>query len=62
MLQVAAGSADKMVNIWDANTRNLLYKLPGHHGAVNDATFHPQQPIVASGSSDKCIYLGELAL
>ena len=62
VLQISAGSADKMVNIWDAGTRNLLYKLPGHHGSVNEAAFHPHQPIVASASSDKCIYLGELAL
>ena len=51
-----------MVNIWDASSRNLLYKLPGHHGSVNDAAFHPTAPIVASASSDKCLYLGELAL
>ena len=62
VVQVAAGSADRMVNIWDASSRNLLYKLPGHHGSVNDAAFHPTAPIVASASSDKCLYLGELAL
>lgn len=104
--QVTAGSADRMVNIWDAKTRGLLYRLPGHNGSVNEVVFHPkvsgvgtraqrqggaaagitqggvrqqggclvgdnvppppgpppcQEPIVASASSDKTIYLGELA-
>lgn len=60
--KVTAGSADRMVDIWDASTRNLLYKLPGHNGSVNEVVFHPKEPIVASASSDKTIYLGELVL
>ena len=61
-VQVTCGSADHMVNIWDFATRRLLYKLPGHKGSVNEAVFHPTEPIVASASSDKQIYLGELVL
>lgn len=60
--KVTCGSADHMVNIWDFATRRLLYKLPGHKGSVNEAVFHPTEPIVASASSDKQIYLGELVL
>ena len=48
-------------NIWDVNTRRLLYKLPGHKGSVNDVAFHPKEPIVASCSSDHTIYLGEIS-
>ncbi|KJE96002.1 biotin/lipoate A/B protein ligase, variant [Capsaspora owczarzaki ATCC 30864] len=59
---VAAGSADRFVYVWNANTRALLYRLPGHSGSVNDVTFHPKEPIIASGASDKKIYLGELDL
>lgn len=51
-----------MVYIWDSPSRRLLYKLPGHGGSVNEVTFHPVSPIVASASSDKQIYLGELAV
>jgi len=58
--KVSAGSADRYVYIWDTTTRNLLYKLPGHHGSVNEVDFHPTEPIIASGSSDKNIFLGEL--
>ncbi|KAF4323293.1 hypothetical protein BBO99_00002253 [Phytophthora kernoviae] len=58
---VASGSADRYVYVWDAETGNLRYHLPGHKGSVNEATFHPTEPIVGSCSSDKGIYLGELA-
>jgi len=43
--KVSAGSADRYVYIWDANTRRILYKLPGHNGSVNDVDFHPKEPI-----------------
>ncbi|DBA69004.1 hypothetical protein WJX79_000526 [Trebouxia sp. C0005] len=59
--KVTAGSADRMVYIWNASSRQIEYKLPGHLGSVNDAVFHPKEPIVASASSDKQIYLGELS-
>nr|CAD7439462.1 unnamed protein product [Timema bartmani]CAD7455824.1 unnamed protein product [Timema tahoe] len=58
--KVSAGSADRFVYIWDTTTRRILYKLPGHNGCVNDIDFHPSEPIIVSGSSDKLIYLGEV--
>jgi len=58
--KVSAGSADRFVYIWDTTTRMILYKLPGHSGSVNEVDFHPTEPIVASCSSDKTIYLGEI--
>jgi len=57
---VTCGSANRCVNIWDASSSKLLYCLGGHKGSVNDAIFHPTEPIVASCSTDKQIYLGEL--
>ncbi|CAF2094118.1 hypothetical protein HID58_017079 [Brassica napus] len=58
--KVTAGSADRMVHIWDTTTRRILYKLPGHKGSVNECVFHPSEPIIGSCSSDKDIYLGEI--
>lgn len=58
--KVAAGSADKYLYIWDTTSRRILYKLPGHNGSVNDVDFHPNEPIVVSGASDKQLYLGEI--
>lgn len=58
--RVAAGSADRNVCVWDVVRCQLLYKLPGHAGSVNDVQFHPKEPIVMSCSNDKLIYLGEI--
>jgi Prp8 binding protein len=58
--KVSAGSADRFLYIWDTTTRRIIYKLPGHNGSVNDVDFHPNEPIIVSGASDKQIYLGEI--
>ncbi|KAL1500028.1 hypothetical protein AB1Y20_012705 [Prymnesium parvum] len=58
--QVAAGSADNFVYVWNAETGRIVYKLPGHKGTVNEVDFHPTQPIISSCSNDKQIYLGEI--
>ncbi|KAF6022729.1 hypothetical protein EB796_018975 [Bugula neritina] len=58
--KISAGSGDRYVYIWDTTSRRVLYKLPGHEGSVNDVAFHPTEPIIMSGSSDKQIYLGEI--
>jgi Prp8 binding protein len=62
-LRVAAGSADKTLNVWEAATGRLLYRLPGHQGAVTDVDFHPNpaEPIVVSASTDKTLFLGEMS-
>ena len=57
---VSSGSADRMVSVWNVETGNMLHRLGGHHGSVNETAFHPQRDILASGSSDKTIYIGEL--
>lgn len=58
---VTCGSADRMVNVYDVSSMALKYKLPGHNGSVNAAVFHPKEPIIGSCSSDRTIFLGELA-
>ena len=55
-----AGSADRFLNIWDTTSRNIVYKLPGHKGSINDVAFHPKEKIIVSCSSDKTLYLGEV--
>eukprot|EP00808_Paulinella_micropora_P008835 g29089.t1 len=58
--KVTSGSADYFVYIWDAKSTKILYKLPGHRGSVNAVDFHPQEPIILSGASDKTLFLGEI--
>lgn len=43
--QIASGSGDRTVMIWDFSSRKILYKLPGHKGCVNEVDFHPKEPI-----------------
>lgn len=57
---VAGGSADATVHVWDAQTRAPKWRLPGHQGGVGAVAFHPTDPVIASGSADKTIFLGEL--
>jgi len=58
---VSAGSSCRNVFIWDVTSRRVLYKLPGHKGCVDEVSFHPKEPVVASCSHDKTLYLGEIA-
>lgn len=60
---VMCGSSDKMLKIWDVeNVQDMLikYELPGHRGAVTGVDFHPELPIVVSGSTDGTLIMGEL--
>lgn len=58
---VSCGSADRMVHIWDEFSTQELYLLPGHKGCVNTVAFHPKENVIASGASDKQIFVGELS-
>ncbi|KAJ3347171.1 U5 small nuclear ribonucleoprotein [Entophlyctis luteolus] len=57
---IAAGSADRSVIVWDANTRRIVYKLPGHKGCVTEVDWHPKEPVILSASNDKTLFLGEV--
>ena len=58
---VTAGSADRVVYVWDAESGEVKHRLGGHQGSVNDSQLHPTKPIVASASSDKTVVLGDLS-
>ena len=36
-----------MVYVWNYDTQQLVYRLPGHKGSVNEVDFHPLEPIGA---------------
>lgn len=57
---IAAGSSDRLVHVWSFNTCEILYKLPGHRGSINEVVFSPIEPLILSGSSDRQMYLGEI--
>ena len=58
--RIMTGSGERNVVIWNADTGEVEYILPGHHGVVNAVDFHPHEPIIASGSTDRMVFLGEL--
>ncbi|KAI0018638.1 WD40 repeat-like protein [Xylariomycetidae sp. FL0641] len=59
--KIAVGAGDGTVIIWSSDNGKLLYKLPGHKGAVNCAEFNPgEEPLILSASSDHRLLLGEL--
>lgn len=60
--RVACGSGDRFMYIWETVSAKIEYKLPGHNGSVNDVCFHSREPIVASASSDRQIFLGEIEM
>jgi Prp8 binding protein len=43
--RIASGSADRFVYVWDTNTRQIQYRLPGHEGTVTSVDIHPTEPI-----------------
>ncbi|VDO52179.1 unnamed protein product [Haemonchus placei] len=49
--RVTAGSSDRFAYVWDASSRYILYKLPGHLGSVNASDLHPTEPICKSSRS-----------
>ena len=65
---VTAGSADRFVCVWDVSmggtdSAKMVQRLGGHHGSVNEVVFNPNPGhanLLASCSSDKSIYIGEL--
>ncbi|CDZ97106.1 U5 snRNP-specific protein-like factor and related proteins [Phaffia rhodozyma] len=58
--RVAVGGGDRCVTIWDVESSDILYKLPGHRGTVTATAFHPSEPIILTASKDATMLLGEI--
>ena len=53
--QIATGSDDKTVKLWDAKTGEQLASLQGHTGEVSSVTYSPDGGQIATGSEDKTV-------
>jgi WD40 repeat protein len=55
--QLASGSEDETVRLWDTATGAVLQTLAGHSSHVNTIAFSPDGKQLAPGSDDKTIRL-----
>jgi WD40 repeat protein len=44
----------RMVYVWNYQSGQLVYRLPGHKGCTNDIDFHPSEPI---GLLSVCLFV-----
>ncbi|KAB8319929.1 hypothetical protein SD81_014240 [Tolypothrix campylonemoides VB511288] len=58
--QIASGSTDKTIKIWQLSSGQELRTLTGHSDDVYSITFSPDGKQVASGSKDKTIKLWQV--
>merc|ERR1712232_867163 len=58
---IAAGSLDKIVRLWDAQTGYFLERYEGHDDSVYSVAFSPDGKSLASGSLDKTVKIWDLS-
>uniref|UniRef100_A0A8C8SZK5 Katanin p80 WD40 repeat-containing subunit B1 n=1 Tax=Peromyscus maniculatus bairdii TaxID=230844 RepID=A0A8C8SZK5_PERMB len=62
-LQENRGSSDPQAakgSLWDLTAGKMMSEFPGHTGPVNVVEFHPNEYLLASGSSDRTIRFWDL--
>jgi len=59
--QVASGSYDRTIKLWNSQTGQLLRTLAGHDKAVWSVAFNPQGHTLASGSEDETIKIWQVS-
>ena len=59
--QLATGSQDKTVKVWNTKTGQLLHTLSGHEKPVRGVTWSPDGKLLASGSDDHSIRIWEMS-
>lgn len=55
--QLASGSLDSTLMIWNFNTNERAYRFQGHTDAITDVNFAPNNNLVASSSMDRTVRL-----
>lgn len=55
-----SGADDKLVKIWDYQTKSCVQTLEGHASNVSSVCFHPELPIILTGSEDGTVKIWHL--
>ncbi|MEO0854838.1 MAG: pentapeptide repeat-containing protein, partial [Cyanobacteria bacterium J06648_11] len=58
--QLASGSADRTIRLWDTNTGECLQVFEGHQNWVMSVAFSPDGTQLASGSADRSVRLWDI--
>lgn len=58
----ATGALDRLVNVWQLNSHELVLSLEGHQAAVTCVSFAPNGLFVASGAEDRTARVWGLTL
>ena len=51
-----SGADDKLVKIWDYQNKTCVQTLEGHAQNISSVSFHPELPIIMTGSEDGRLY------
>lgn len=54
---LVSGADDRLVKIWDYQNKNCVQTLEGHASNVSAVAFHPELPIILTGSEDGTVRL-----
>lgn len=52
---LVSGADDRLIKVWDYQTKHCVHTLEGHAHNISAVAFHPELPIILSASEDGCI-------
>ena len=54
---LVSGADDRLVKVWDYQTKACIQTLDGHSHNISTVCFHPELPLIATGSEDGTVKL-----
>lgn len=57
---LVSGADDRLIKVWDYQNKSCVQTLDGHTHNVTAVCFHPELPLIVSGSEDGAFLSGVL--